>query len=112
MIKVLGGVEISDEDAKKMSVDLAHKILRFAVENCENNSPQVLVLACSHFLSHILMGAPDENAIKAGVVEFLRDLDVQKIIAINKSEKIQGIIKAVKEGLDVENMEETKPILH
>lgn len=111
---------ITDE-MRNAAIELAHEMLADAMEKTRKHAnPMLLVLACSHFMAHLIDGAPDEATIKDCVLTFLKDLDVDAALKKARDPKVQkkkaatldAIFRAISSGLVVEEDEDEKPVLH
>lgn len=94
---------ITDE-IREAAIQLAHEMLSDAMTKTRDiGNPMLLVLACSHFLSHIILGAPDEDTVKDCVKTFLTDLDVNGALANARDPKErkrkQAILAAIEKHL-------------
>lgn len=71
---------MATDDYKKAhdeAIEWSHKFIDIAGPD---TSPLVMTLFLSHTLSHVLMGAPDEDKLRSMFAVFMSDLDIQRII--------------------------------
>lgn len=87
-VVIVGGAD-DDIDARRTdAVKLSHKFLKLVDDKKEWAGlvhPHTLMMMLAHTFSHILMAAPNEECMRAAMVDFLKEVDYNDLVEMKNS---------------------------